>query len=92
MSKGIVDPDAWASLVGKVGLGGAVLLIFALGIAFNLHKIIRAIDGLFKTILKHKREKNKVPAKVRQKQTNLKSTIDAAKRNGKKQGRKNDHQ
>lgn len=86
MSKGIVGSDALGNLVDRVGLGGAILLVFAIGIAFNLHKIIRAFDGLVKTILKHKREKVKVLAKVQQKQANLRNAISAAKRNGKKNG------
>jgi preprotein translocase subunit SecY len=84
MSKGLVDPSGWGDLVEKIGLGGAVILIFALGVAFNLHKIINALNGFLKTMLKHQREKKRIPIKIKEKQKNLKNAISAAKRNDKK--------
>ena len=83
-----VEPGGWIESVERIGLGGSILLILALsvGMAFIIRgpALIGALNRILNTILKHQRDKKRIAARIEDKKANLKTALDARKRNGKK--------
>jgi hypothetical protein len=87
MGKSVLpEPGPWIDAVDRIGLGGVVILILALGVGISIPfrgpAYIDAINRVLQTFLKHSREKKRVPQKVKDKQQNLKAALSARKRNG----------
>jgi hypothetical protein len=80
------DPGPWIGAVERIGIGNTVVLILALGLGisfvFRGPTYIRALNEVLTTYLKYKKEKQRVPAKIKAKQANLNAALDARKRNG----------
>jgi len=88
MANRIVEPGPWVDAVERIGLGGTVVLILALfaGTAFLLRgpALLNSVNGIINTILKHRRENKRINEKIASKQANLKTALEARKRNGRK--------
>jgi hypothetical protein len=87
-----IEPGGWIDAAERIGLGGALLLILALGLATAFVTrgpgLINALNGVLDTILKHQRKKKWIDAKIAEKQQNLKRAIETAQRKGKSGERK----
>lgn len=87
MGKGVL-PEAgpWIDAVERIGLGGTVVIILALGLAvsviFKGPAYLAAVNEITKTILKYRIDRAKIPAKIKGKQENLRAALSARKRNG----------
>jgi hypothetical protein len=64
----------------EIGVTGAVLVI----LAWQSPKIIDSCSRFTKVILKHQREKHRIPKKVKDKKTNLAKKIEARTKGKKK--------
>ncbi|MEY9135999.1 hypothetical protein ACVIWV_007425 [Bradyrhizobium diazoefficiens] len=69
------DPGPWIGAVERIGIGNTVVLVLALGFASSLPfqgaAYLRAINELVKTVSKYRKEKTRVPDKIKGKQANL---------------------
>lgn len=87
MGKGALpDPGPWVDAAERIGLGGTVILILALGLSvsfiFRGPAYLNAINEITKTILKYRKERKRIPEKIKNKQRNLNAALSARKRNG----------
>jgi hypothetical protein len=80
------DPGPWIGAVERIGIANTVALILALGIAVSMvfrgPAYVHALNEIYKTYLRYKKEKQRLPAKIKGKQANLNAALAARKRNG----------
>jgi hypothetical protein len=79
------DPSQWITSVERIGIANTVVLILALGVAVSIvfrgPAYLHALNEIYKTFGKHRKEKHRVPSKIRAKQANLNAALSARKRN-----------
>ncbi|MBR1142292.1 hypothetical protein [Bradyrhizobium sp. AUGA SZCCT0431] len=80
------DPGQWITSVERIGIANTVVLILALGLAVSIvfrgPAYLHALNEIYKTFGKHRKDRQRIPTKVRDKQANLNEAIKARKRNG----------
>jgi|GEM_PF-2372182 len=80
------DPGPWVGAVERIGIANTVVLILALGLAisvvFHGPAYLKALHQFYSTFLKYRKDKKRVPGKIKGKQANLNAALAARKRNG----------
>lgn len=75
-----IDPGSWPEVAQKIGLGGAVVLILALGLGIGLAtrgpEFVKAFNVFLDTILTHMRESKRINAQIRKDKEQLKIDLD----------------
>ncbi len=74
-----VDLDKVAQIIREFGLGGAVLIIFAIGIAFNLSNIAREARLCIDAILAYRLASKRIKEEIRKDKQATQAAIEAAK-------------
>lgn len=54
------DPGGLADLADRVGVGGAVALIFAFGVGLRFPAVLREVKGIYEIHMRYKVEKAKI--------------------------------
>lgn len=76
-----IDAGQWADVAQRIGLGGAVVLVLAIGLAIGFAtrgpEFLKALNGVLETILSHRRESKRITEELRRDRERLAAEFEA---------------